>query len=148
MALPDNLIESLNIKKIQMATEINISEQGTKAYVVIFPIERVEKQKCKTNLSPIVSYEVRLVKHKDIFIEEKYGYDYDYALEDKTTRIKRMFVDKTDGNHELEKILVSLNIDINDFHQVSYYDSVLLNSPIESYIDNPDNLSHLWQPFV
>jgi len=35
MVLPENLIESLSIKKIEMATTMRISENGMQAYVVI-----------------------------------------------------------------------------------------------------------------
>jgi len=68
-------------------------------------------------------------------------------LDDKTTRIKRIFVDRTDDNNELEKVLTSLDIDINNFNRLRIYDSPVLDNVIDCYLERPDNAPHLWEDF-
>jgi len=130
-----------------MATTMNILEDGMQGYVVIFPIREIKEQKHYNNLADTVSYEVRLIKHKDIYTCEKWGYDWDYVLDDKTTRVKRIFVNRTDDNNELEKVLSSLDIDINDFNRIRIYDSPVLDNVLDSYLKRPDNSPHLWDDF-
>ena len=118
------------------------------AYVVIFPIREVRKElKHYNNLADTASYEIRLIKHKDIYTHEKWGYDWDYVLDDKTTRIKRIFVNRADGNNELEKVLTSLDIDINDFNRLRIYDSPVLDNVIDCYFEHPCQSPHLWEDF-
>jgi len=147
MALPESLLECLHVKRIEMATAMNTTENGMQAYVVIFPIKEIKEQKYYNNLADTVSYEIRLIKHKDIYTHEKWGYDWDYVLDDMSTRIKRIFINRTDDNYELEKALRSLDIDINDFNRVRIYDSPILDDVIDCYIKCPDELPHLWKDF-
>ena len=147
MALPEYLLEFLHVKRIAVATRLTIPENGVQAYVVIFPIREIRKLKHCNNLADIVSYEVRLIKHKDIYTHEKCGYDWDCVLDDKTTRIKRIFVNRAGDNNELEKVLTSLDIDINGFNRLRIYDSPVLDNTIDCYLEHPSQLPHLWENF-
>lgn len=144
----EEIFEYLNIKKVQICVEVNSFEENMKAYIVIFPIEEKKEQKYKTNLIPIVSYEVRYIRHKNIYTDSEWGLDYDYVLEDKTTRIKRHFVLRTSNNLELVKCLSLYSFDAAGFKRLSSYDnfnSALVNSPIENYIEDEEMYPHLFK---
>jgi len=147
MALPEYLLDYLHIKRIAVATIINVSENEMQTYVVIFPIREIKEQKYYNNLAEIISYEIRLIKHKKIYTDENWGYDWDCVLNDKSTRIKRIFVNRTDDNYELESILTSLDIDINDFNRLRNYDSPVLDNVIDCYLEHPSGSPHLWKDF-
>lgn len=148
MNLPDGLLECLNIKKVEMCVEANSFQDKMKAYLVIFPIEEKKEQKYRTNLLPIISYEVRYIRHKDIYTDTEWGLDYDHVLADETTRIKRHFVFRTEDNLELIKCLSLYSFDVTGFKRLLPYenfDSALVDSPIETYIENEKTLPHLFK---
>jgi hypothetical protein len=81
-------------------------------------------------------YELRLITHLERYTEESFGYDYDYAMQDQTTRLQRLFVDNVSSaiSHLAswgctEKMLVP----------PTSLDSCLVNSPLDAYFE----LSHL-----
>ena len=96
MALPENLLEYLHVKRIWVATEMRIAEDGMKAYAVIIPVREVRELTHYNNLAETISYEIRLIKHKDIYTHEEWGLDWDYVIDDTSTRIKRIFVNRTE----------------------------------------------------
>jgi len=147
MALPQELLDCLHIKRIEMATKLNVLENGVIAFVHIIPVKEVKAQKYYNNLAPTVAYEIRLLKHKDVYTNEEWGWDWDYVLDDSATRIKRLFVNRSDDNHELEAVLTSLEIDIDGFNCTGCFDSPLLDGVIEICFEYPDETPHLWGEF-
>lgn len=148
MHISDDILECLHIKKVGLAVEVNSFQDKIKAYIVISPIEEKREQRYKTNLLPIVSYEVRYIRHKDIYTESDWGWDYDYVLDDDCTRIKRYFIPRTENNEELEKCLELFTFDITRLRRLLPYgsfDSALVNNPIDVYIDNELTYPHLFQ---
>lgn len=148
MNLLDELLECLNIKKVKMCTEVNSFHDQMKAYLVIIPIEDKKEQKYKTNLLSITSYEIRYIKHKSIYTDSEWGLDYDHVLADETTRIKRHFVLRTEDNSELVKCLSLYSFDTASFKRLSScedFDSALIDSPIEIYIENEKTFPHLFK---
>lgn len=148
MKLPEELLECLNIKKVKMCVEVISFEDKMKAYLVIFPIEEKKEQTYKTNLLPIISYEVRYIRHKSIYTDSEWGYDYDHVLADETTRIKRHFVLRTENNLELVKCLSLYTFDVKGFKSVfpdDNFDSALVNNPIETYLINQKIFPHLFK---
>jgi hypothetical protein len=148
LKLPDGLLECLNIKKVKMCVEVNSFQYKMKAYLIIFPIEEKKQQKYQTNLLPITSYEVRYIRHKDIYTDTEWGSDYDQVLADETTRTKRHIVLRTENNLELVNCLSLYSFDVTDFkHLLPYenFDSALVDSPIENYIENEKTFPHLFK---
>lgn len=148
MNLPEGLLECLHVKRIKMCVEVNSFQEKMKAYIVIIPIEEKKNEQYKTNLHPIISYEVRYIRHKDIYTESEWGYDYDHVLTDETTRIKRHFVLRTENNLELAKCLSLYSIDVTGFKILRSYetiDSALVDSPIENYLKDEMTLPHLFK---
>ncbi|MCP1224812.1 hypothetical protein [Sebaldella sp. S0638] len=145
MELPESLLEYLHRKKVKVGFQVNNTEDGMKAYVLIFPVEKEEEQKYKNNLLPVVSYEIRYIKHKEIYTDSEWGLDYDHVLEDKSTRIKRVFVDRNEENSELFSVLSEFDIDFLDFKRLRFFDSALVDSTIECYIEDENMFSHLWE---
>lgn len=113
-----------------------------KAYIVIFPLK---KQKYKKNLLPVVSDEIRYMKHNEIHIDTEWGLNYDYVPRDKSTRLKRIFINRNEENSELLGILSKFDINFYDFKHLNFFDSTLINSPIECYIEDKKIFPHLWE---
>ena len=145
MELPESLLEYLHRKKVKVGFEVNNTEDRMKAYILVFPVEKEEEQKYRNNLLPVISYEIRYIKHKEIYTDSEWGLDYDYVLGDKSTRIKRVFVDRNEGNSELFRVLSKFDIDFFDFKRPGFFDSALIDSPIECYIEDENMFSHLWE---
>ena len=82
-----------------------------------------------------------------MYTHEEWGLDWDYVLDDTTTRVKRKCVNRSDDNHELEKALASLDIDINDFDRIGKYDSPIIDDVIDDIFEYPNNYPHLWEMF-
>lgn len=145
MKISDTLIEYLHRKKVDVVFEINENDEGMKTYIIIFPVKEVKEQKYKNNLLPVVSYEIRYIKHKKIYTDTDWGLDYDYVLADKSTRIKRFFIDRDENNTGLDFVLSMFDIDSDDFKRPEMIDSALVNSPIDSYINDSEIFPHLWE---
>ncbi|GLC81124.1 hypothetical protein [Lacrimispora brassicae] len=147
MEIPEYLLECLQIKKIEMGTEVKSFQDDMKAYLIIYPIEEKKVQKYKTNLLPIVTYEIRYIRHKDTYTDEDWGDDYDYVLADTTTRIKRSFVQRTENDMELVKHLSDFTLDFNQFKRLlpfGSFNSALVNNPINCYLEDTQMFPHLW----
>lgn len=145
MKLPELLLEYLHRKKVNVGFEINHAEDGMKAYVLVYPIEEQKEQKYKNNLLPVVSYEIRYIKHREIYTDSKWGLDYDYVLADNTTRIKRIYAGRVKDNTELSDALSNFDINAEDFKRLNFFDSALTESPIECYINDKNIFLHLWE---
>ncbi len=143
--IPEKALEKLNRKKVALVFEVKSNQEGFISFVIAFPIEEVKEQKYKSNLLPIVSYEIRYIKHKVMYTCNEWGNDYDHVLNDVTTRIQRIFVKRTDNNSELDKALSCFDIDLNDFTSLllNNMDSALVNAPIDYYINHPELFPHL-----
>ena len=145
MKLPELLLEYLHRKKVNVGFEINNVKDGMRAYVLVYPIEEQKEQKYKNNLLPVVSYEIRYIKHREIYTDSKWGLDYDYVLADKTTRIKRIYAGRVKDNTELSDVLSNFDINAEDFKRLNFFDSALTESPIECYINDKNTFLHLWE---
>jgi hypothetical protein len=45
----------------------------------------------------ISSFEIRYLEHHARYTDEEWGWDYDYVLDDQTTRVRRVYVKKASG---------------------------------------------------
>lgn len=86
-------------------------------------------------------FDVRVITHDPKYTEEHYGWDYDCAILDPTTRVLRFNPLDWDGVCER---LQSLGVDIEDLKPTKSIDSCLVNSTIDWYLV-PDKHPHLWQ---
>ena len=100
-----------------------------------------ESIKLKDN-SFINGFEIRFLEHDIKYTDEDWGWDYDYVLDDNTTRIKRVFVSQ---ENEIESALAAWLKDLSQLQEPANFNSSLVNSPIESYLDRPDERPHLWK---
>ena len=90
----------------------------------------------------ISGYEVRYFLLHEKYTDTEWGWDYDYVLDDETTRVKRVFV-QTD--QEIEGALSPWSVIMAELHDPGQFDSSLVNSPIDSYLDRPAERPHLWR---
>ena len=91
--------------------------------------------------SYITGYEIRYLRHDAKYTDTEWGWDYDLVLNDQTTRIKRVFVEKED---EIEKAIKSWLEDLSWLRPAEEFDSSLVDSPLDYYLDRPDERPHLW----
>lgn len=91
--------------------------------------------------SLISGFEVRYLEHHAKYTDNDWGWDYDYVLDDVTTRAKRIFVTQED---DIEAAIVFWLEDLSKFQEPNNFDSSLVNSPIETYLNCPDERRHLW----
>lgn len=91
--------------------------------------------------SLINGYEVRHLEHHAKYTDEEWGMDYDYVLNDTTTRIKRIYVKRED---EIEIALTQWLKDLSELKEPDDFDSSLVNSPIDYYLNRPEERPHLW----
>lgn len=96
---------------------------------------------------PIVSYEVRYIRHKDIYTDEDWGDDYDCILADPTTRIQKFYVQRTESDLELANLLCNFMPDFDQFQRLlpwGIFDSALINNSIDCYLEDRQVFPHLW----
>jgi hypothetical protein len=91
--------------------------------------------------SLITGYEIRYLEHHAKYTDEEWGMDYDYVLDDTTTRIKRIYIKRVD---EIENSLEPWLKDLSRLEDPHNFDSSLVNSFIDYYLDRPDERPHLW----
>ena len=88
----------------------------------------------------ITGYEIRYLEHHAKYTDEDWGMDYDYVLDDTTTRIKRIFVKRED---EIETVLAQWLKDLSELKEPDDFDSSLVNSSIDYYLNRPNERLHL-----
>lgn len=92
--------------------------------------------------SLISGYEIRYLEHHAKYTDVEWGMDYDYVLDDITTRVKRIFVTQED---EIAAALAQWFKDLPVFTTPDDFDSSLANSLIDSYLNRPNERPHLWR---
>lgn len=90
----------------------------------------------------INGFEIRFLEHHAKYTDEDWGWDYDYILDDTTTRIKRVFVLKED---DIESAIEPWLKDLSQLQEPGNFDSSLINSPIDYYLNRSDERPHLWE---
>ena len=90
--------------------------------------------------SMINGFEIRYLEHQAKYTDEDWGLDYDYVLDDETTRINQIFVKRED---EIETALSQWLEDLSELKEPDDFNSSLVNSPIDSYLSR-DERPHLW----
>ncbi len=90
----------------------------------------------------IGGYEIRYIVHNAKYTDTDWGWDYDMVLDDKTTRIRRIFVSDENG---IEAALSPWLNAMSLFRSQGEFDSSLVNSPIEGYLSRPEERPHLWE---
>lgn len=113
-----------------LAFELENHSPQMKTYVVIIP------RKLESN------YEIRYLEHNEKYTDTDWGMDYDYVLDDKTTRVKRLFIE---NEAEILNFLTNWGKSFSDLKPIDDFDSSLIHSPIDSYLENPNERSHLWK---
>jgi hypothetical protein len=91
--------------------------------------------------SPGARYELRYLEHDARYTDTDWGFDYDYVLDDLTTRVKRVFVSTADA---IELAIAPWLTDLTQLRPPGQFDSALVNSPIDVYLDRPEERPHLW----
>lgn len=141
-----------------VAAEVVPQQTGTRAFVMIIPKETNSSYRSETRLNrddqstdhtpgsesakTVTKYEIRYLEHDAKYTDEMWGWDYDLVLDDKTTRIKRVFVER---EQDVEEIVMKWLQDFSLLQSPEQFDSSLVNSPIDSYLDKQNERPHLWQ---
>jgi hypothetical protein len=160
MSMPDKVLNILRSGK-PLAAEIKTARPEFRAFVMVIPqvpnphenpdawihwghrpqpneggVIRIK------DISFISGFEIRFVEHHAKYTDEDWGWDYDYVLDDTTTRIKRIFISE---ENEIESSVAHWLKDLSQLQEPDKFNSSLLNSPIEGYLDRPDERPHLWE---
>jgi hypothetical protein len=85
-------------------------------------------------LSDNQGYEIRYLRHRDRYTETDWGFDYDLVLDDETTRVKREMVERRE---EIPAALRKWLTDGSGFLPATRFDSALVNSFLDSYLNRP-----------
>jgi len=88
------------------------------------------------------TFEIRYLEHQARYTDEEWGWDYDYVLDDQTTSVRRVYV-KSEG--EIAAAIALWLEDLSQLQEPENYDSSLVNSPIEYYLNQPEERPHLWK---
>lgn len=91
--------------------------------------------------SYITGYEIRYLRHAARYTDKDWGWDYDLVLSDPTTRVKRVFVEKVE---EIEQAIKPWLNDLSWLRPAEEFDSSLVGSPLDYYLDRAEELPHLW----
>jgi hypothetical protein len=89
----------------------------------------------------ISGYEIRYLEHHSKYTDEEWGWDYDYVLDDRTTRVRRVFVTSED---EIYAAIAPWLEDLSQLQEPDQFDSSLVHSPIDYYLNRPEERPHLW----
>lgn len=154
MVLPPNILARLRSGRA-VAAEAIAPQPGVRAYLLILPLA---PRQCDypdhwlssgsgepwlRDPSDITGYEIRYLQHDATYTDAEWGWEYDQVLADLTTRIKRIFVQKID---DIEGALAPWRTTQRSFQHPHTFDSSLLSSPIDGYLEHADVYPHLWQP--
>jgi len=108
------------MKGLEMAAAVPFPDPQMRRYAHVIP-----------NAS---GYELRLITHHARYTEETFGLDYDYAIEDLHTRVKRVFA--VDLQSTLAQ-LAAWGCTEAMLASPRSIDSCLVNSPLEAYLHLP-----------
>ncbi len=154
MTLPLKTIARLESGRA-VAAEVTAPQPDTRAYVVILPqtpdshehpdrwLQSGTGEPWLRDPGDITGYEIRYLQHHAKYTDTDWGRDYDQVLGDTTTRVKRIFVSTTE---DIELALVPWIAEGISFQHPHTFDSSLVSSPLEAYLDRRDAYPHLWQP--
>jgi hypothetical protein len=110
------------VSGIELAASVPYSNPAMRRYAHVIPHSN--------------GYELRLITHLARYTEESFGYDYDCAMQDRTTRLQRLFVDSVSSAINQ---LASWGCTDDMLVPPTSLDSCLVNSPLDAYLE----LSHL-----
>lgn len=151
--LSEEIVERLQHGYI-VAAELPTAEADMRAYLMVMarvpkPFKRADYDYAKSrggifhlkNPPSIDGYEIRYVKHHASFTETDYGWDYDVAVADAATRVKRVFVNSLD---EIAAALAKWQVAPEALKGARNFDSALVNNDVAVYLDKIDKYPHLW----
>lgn len=134
-----------------VGAELNASRPDFRAFVLVIPqVPDREENRFSRNEGGVIGlkdpslisgYEIRYLEHHAKYTDEEWGMDYDLVLDDTTTRVKRIYVKRED---EIETALSEWINDLSELTEPDDFDSSLVNSPIDSYLNRPNEHPHLW----
>ena len=136
------------------AAEIASHHTAMRSYVLVIPQapkrrenpaiwrQAKDSQYYLVDAASITGYEIRYLLHHEKYTDTNWGLDYDYVLDDETTRVRRVFLR---NENEIEAAIERFGADVAALCDPDNFDSSLLNSPIDYYLDRPMERPHLWQ---
>jgi len=131
MPLPSAILEILH-SGWGVAAKLPAAAADMGAYIVVLPQVRSRREQ------PESWY----IAHKSEYNEE-WGYDTDTVLADKTTRIRRVFVQ---AESEIETALLPWLTDLSLLrHRLEFSNSSLLNCMEDWEIEQSEDNPHLWK---
>ena len=139
VAIPSEILEWVQ-HGWPLAAELPPPAQGMRAFVVVlahFPDPRPRDPQP----AQVRGYEVRRLEHNAKYTEDEWGWDWDLVLDDPTTRVKRVLLDRPDA---IEGALSRWLDDPARLRDAYEFDSALLSSRLEYYLDRPEDRPHLW----
>lgn len=160
MAIPDKILSVLRSGNSVVA-ELSAKNSEFRAFVMIIPQVPNPRENPEAwihwghrpypneggviriiDASLISGFEIRFLEHHAKYTHKDWGWDYDYVLDDETTRIRRVFISQ---ENEIETAISTWLKDLSQLQEPSNFDSSLVNSPIDSYLNRSDERPHLWK---
>jgi hypothetical protein len=147
MTIPDRQLTDLRTGDTVVA-EVAASRTEFRAFVMVIPqvagtetaIHRLGGRRVR-DPSCICGFEIRYLEHRATYTELEWGWDYDHVLDDETTRVRRVHVK---DECEIAAAVSPWLRDLSQLREPADFDSSLVNSPIECYLNRPDERPHLW----
>ena len=123
LAIPPDILDKLHWRAM-LAAEVPTPEPEMRAFVVVIPKVTVPEPTTH-NLSPVLGYEVRRIRHHNRFMFE-HGYDDDKILEDRQTRAERLFVLRYQNEIALIETLLNWKVDCSTLQRPTMFHSTLV----------------------
>lgn len=159
MAIPDQIRKLLHSGRT-VAAEIKARQPNHRAFILVIPQVPDPRQTPEAWIhwghtptpneggvirlkdpSFISGFEIRYLEHHAKYTDEEWGWDYDYVLDDETTRVSRVFV-ANEG--EIRAAISPWLEDLTQLQEPDKFDSSLIHSPLDYYLDRPNERPHLW----
>ena len=141
LALPPDILDKLH-RRVTLAAEIPTSEPEMRAFVVVIPKVAVPEPTTH-NLSPVIAYEVRYIRHHAEYTADKYGHEADQILVEESTRLKRSFVNRQPNEGELIAALREYFADLSLLQRPREFDSAVVEFLTEENMEVHEKLPHL-----
>ena len=142
LAIPPDLLDKLH-RRAMLAAEVPTSEPEMRAFVVVIPKVTVPEPTTH-NLSPVLGYEVRYIRHHAKWIAD-YGHDDDKVMNERTTRARRVFVPRQPNEGALIAALRAWLSDLASLRRPHELNSAVVYQQSDYYFQRPEDFPHLWE---
>lgn len=141
LAIAPDILDKLH-RRVTLAAEVPTSEPEMRAFVIVIPKVTVPEPTTH-NLSPVVGYEIRYIRHHAEYTADKYGHEADQIFVEETTRLKRIFVERQPNEGALIAALRKYLADLSLLQRSREFNSAVVEFLTEEDLEVYAKLPHL-----